>query len=50
MKNKRNDDDVELMRWLMTGANHGTVDTCRENVSLHCDESYYSNKEEKRER
>ena len=30
----------------MTGANHGMVDTCGENVSLHCDESYYSNKEE----
>ena len=30
----------------MTRANHGTVDTCGENVSLHCDESYYSNEEE----
>ena len=46
VKNEKNDNDVELMRWLMTGANHGTVDTCGENVSLHCHEFYYSNKEE----
>ena len=31
--NRHNDDDVKLMRWLMNGANHGTVDTCGENVS-----------------
>ena len=30
----------------MMGANHGTVDTCGENVSLHCDKFYYSNREE----
>ena len=27
----------------MTGGNHGTIDTCGENMSLHCDESYYFN-------
>ena len=26
----------------MTVGNHGTIDTCGENMSLHCDESYYS--------
>ena len=25
-------DDVEMMRWLMTGANHATVDTCGEHI------------------
>ena len=37
IKNERNDDDVKLMKWLMTGGNHGTIDTCGENVSLHCE-------------
>ena len=31
--NRHNDDDVKLMSWLMNGANHGTVDTCGENVN-----------------
>ena len=30
------------MKWLMMGGNNGTIDTCRENVSLHCDETYYT--------
>ena len=34
VKNRRNDDDVKLMKWLMTGGNHGTIDTCREDVGL----------------
>ena len=42
IKNDKNDDDVKLMKWLMTRGNHGTVDTSRENVSLHCDETYYT--------
>ena len=33
MLNRHNDDDVKLMSWLMNGANHGTVDTCGENVN-----------------
>ena len=33
MKNAYNNDDTKLMKWLMTGANHGTIDTCGENVS-----------------
>ena len=37
----QNDTDVKKMHWLMTGANHGTINTCGENMSLHCDESYY---------
>ena len=37
IKNERNDDDVKLMKWLMTGENHGTINTCGENVSLHCE-------------
>ena len=42
IKNGKNDDGVKLMKWLMTGSNHGTIDTCGENVSLHCDETYYT--------
>ena len=41
VKNERNDDDVKMMRWLMTGGNHGMIDTCGENSSLNCDEIYY---------
>ena len=37
IKNERNDNDVKLMKWLMTGGNHGTIDICGENVSLHCE-------------
>ena len=37
VKNGRNDDDVKLLKWLMTGGNHGTMDTCLENFSLYCD-------------
>ena len=36
-KNERNNDDIRLMKWLMTGGNHGTIDTRGENVSLHCE-------------
>ena len=36
IKNERNDDNVKLTKWLMTSGNHGTIDTCGENVSLHC--------------
>ena len=36
-KNERNDDDVKLMKWLMTGGNHRTVDTYGEIVRLHCE-------------
>ena len=32
--NRHNDDDVKLMGWLMTGARHGTVDVCGENLSV----------------
>ena len=35
IKKERNDDNVKLMKWLMTGGNHGTIGTCRENISLH---------------
>ena len=41
-ENDKNDDDVKLMKWLVTGGNHGTIDTCGENASLHCDETYYT--------
>ena len=34
MKNDKNDDNCKKMKWLMTGSNHGTIDTCGENVSL----------------
>ena len=37
MRNKYNNEDTKLMKWLMTGANHGTVDTCGENVSFATD-------------
>ena len=33
MLNRHNNDEVKLMSWLMNGANHGTVDTCHENVN-----------------
>ena len=33
VKNAYNNDDTKLMKWLMTGANHGTIDKCGENVS-----------------
>ena len=42
VKNDKNDNDIKLMKWLMTEGNHGTIDTCGENVSLHCDETYYT--------
>ena len=38
VKNERNDNDVKMMHWLMTGGNHGMIDTCGENSSLNCDE------------
>ena len=38
----RSDTDVKKMQWLMTSGNHGTINTCGENTSLHCHESYYS--------
>ena len=41
VKNERNDDDVKMMRWLMTGGDHGTIDICGENSNLNCDEIYY---------
>ena len=33
ISNHHNNDDVKLMNWLMNGENHGTIDTCGENVS-----------------
>ena len=33
ISNRHNNDDVKLMNWLMNGANHGTIDTCGENVT-----------------
>ena len=42
VRSMQNDTDVKKMHWLMIGGNHGTIDTCGENTSLHCDESYYS--------
>ena len=33
VKNAYNNDDTKLMKWLMTGENHGTIDMCGENVS-----------------
>ena len=33
-------DDVEMMRWLMTGANHAMVDTCGEHVGSNAMVSY----------
>ena len=36
IKNERNNDNVKLMKWLMTGGNHRTINTCGENISLHC--------------
>ena len=41
VKYERNDDDVKMMCWLMTGGSHGMIDTCGENSSLNCDEIYY---------
>ena len=41
VKNERNDDDVKMMCWLITGGNHGTINICGENSSLNCDEIYY---------
>ena len=41
VKNEKNDDGVKKMKWLMTGGNHGTMDVCGENVSLHCDQMYF---------
>ena len=41
MKNKRNDDDIKMMQWLMTGGNHGTIDICEENLNMDCDEIYH---------
>ena len=35
VKNERNDDDVKMMHWLMTGGSHGPIDTCGE-VSSFC--------------
>ena len=32
VKNRHNNNDVKLMKWLMTGGNHGTIDTCGENI------------------
>ena len=37
IKSERNEDDIKLFKWLMTGGNHGTIDTCGENVSPHCE-------------
>ena len=34
VKNLYNDDNSKLMKWLMNGANHSTIDTCGENVSF----------------
>ena len=34
IKNCYNNDDIKKMKWYMNGANHGTVDTCGENVSM----------------
>ena len=33
VKNAKNNDHTKLMKWLMAGANHGTIDTHGENVS-----------------
>ena len=33
VKNAYNNDDTKLMKWLMTGANHRTIDMCGKNVS-----------------
>ena len=41
VKNDKNDDDIKKMNWLMTGGNHGIMDVCGENASLHCDEMYF---------
>ena len=41
VKNERNDEDVKVMQWLMTGGNHGTIDTCGENLSVNCNEVYH---------
>ena len=40
VKNERNDYEVKMMQWLMTGGNHGIIDTCGENLSMNCDEIY----------
>ena len=44
MKNERNDDDIKMMQWLMTGGNHGTIDISiyvEENLNMNCDEIYH---------
>ena len=41
MKNERNDDNIKMMQRLMTGSNHGTIDTCGENLNMNCNEIYH---------